>query len=61
MNEITLNLVGGGQLRLPKRMIRGYYKDFLNSGIKVQVSDPDKEYEVRESLIEIQYLMDQRS
>lgn len=46
MNEITLNLVGGGQLKLPKRMIRGYYKDFLNSGIKVQVADPDKEYEV---------------
>jgi alpha-acetolactate decarboxylase len=54
--NIHLNEVGTTKpLILPKRSIRGYYKDFLTGETKVQVND--KEYSVRDSLIEIQYLM----
>jgi hypothetical protein len=53
--EVILNIVGGGQICLPKREIRGYYKDFLTGETKVQVGE--NEHEVRESLTEIAYLM----
>ena len=49
--DIHLNEVGTTKpLILPKRSIRGYYKDFLTGETKVQVND--KEYSVRDSLIE---------
>ena len=53
--EVILNIVGGGQICLPKREIRGYYKDFLTGETKVQVGND--EHKVRESLTEIAYLM----
>lgn len=53
--EVIFNIVGGGQIRLPKREIRGYYKDFLTGETKVQVGND--EHKVRESLTEIAYLM----
>ena len=54
-NEVTFNIVGAGQIRLPKREIRGYYKDFLTGETRVQVGE--SEHVVRESLTEIMYLM----
>jgi len=54
--DIHLNEVGTTKpLNLSKRSIRGYYKDFLTGETKVQVND--REYSVRDSLTEIQYLM----
>ncbi len=54
--QIHLNEVGKTKpLIIPKRAIRGYYKDFLTGENKVQVND--KEYIVRDSLTEIAYLM----
>jgi predicted cupin superfamily sugar epimerase len=50
--------VGGGEICLPKREIRGYYKDFLTGETKVQIGE--SEHEVRESLTEIKYLMETR-
>jgi len=54
-NEVVFNIVGAGQIRLPKREIRGYYKDFITGDTLVQVGD--SEHKVRESLTEIAYLM----
>jgi len=54
-NEVIFNIVGAGQIRLPKREIRGYYKNPLTGDILVQVGD--SEHKVRESLTEIAYLM----
>jgi hypothetical protein len=54
--DIKLNEVGKTKpLVLPKRSIRGYYKDFLTGETKVQAYS--KEYIVRDSLTEIAYLM----
>jgi hypothetical protein len=53
--EVILNIIGGGQISLPKREIKGYYKDFLTGETKVQVGE--SEHKVRESLTEIAYLM----
>ena len=38
-NEVVFNIVGAGQIRLPKREIRGYYKDFITGDTLVQVVD----------------------
>jgi len=54
-NEVIFNIVGAGQIRLPKREIRGYYKDFMTGETKVQVGE--SEHKDRESLTEIAYLM----
>jgi len=54
-NEVTFNIVGAGQIRLPKREIRGYYKNLLTGDTLVQVGND--EHKVRESLTEIAYLM----
>jgi len=56
--EVIFNIVGGGEICLPKREIRGYYKDFLTGETKVQSGE--SEHEVRESLTEIKYLMETR-
>ena len=56
--EVIFNIVGGGEICLPKREIRGYYKDFLTGETKVQIGEG--EHEVRESLTEIKYLMETR-
>ena len=53
--EVVFNILGGGEIRLPKREVRGYYKDFITGETKVQVGD--SEHKVRESLTEIAYLM----
>ncbi len=53
--EVIFNIVGGGQICLPKREVRGYYKDFITGDTLVQVGD--SEHKVRESLTEIAYLM----
>ena len=54
--DIKLNEVGKTKpLVLPKRSIRGYYKDFLTGETKVQAYS--EEYIVRDSLTEIAYLM----
>ena len=53
--EVIFNIVGGGQICLPKREVRGYDKDFLTGETKVQVGE--NEHKVRESLTEIAYLM----
>ena len=53
--EVILNIMGGGEICLPKREIRGYYKDFLTGETKVQIGET--EHKVRESLTEIAYLM----
>jgi len=54
--DIHLNEVGTTKpLILPKRSIRGYYKDFLTGETKVQTEN--REYVVRDSLYEIGYLM----
>jgi len=56
--EVIFNIVGGGEICLPKREIRGYYKDFLTGETKVQIGE--SEHGVRESLTEIKYLMETR-
>ena len=56
--EVIFNIVGGGEIWLPKREIRGYYKDFITGETKVQIGE--SEHEVRESLTEIKYLMETR-
>ena len=53
--EVVFNILGGGEIRLPKREVRGYYKDFITGDTLVQVGD--SEHKVRESLTEIAYLM----
>tara|TARA_R110000803_G_scaffold210340_1_gene281871 strand:- start:6455 stop:6634 length:180 start_codon:yes stop_codon:yes gene_type:complete len=54
--DIKLYEVGKTKpLILPKRAIRGYYKDFLTGETKVQANG--KEFIVRDSLSEIAYLM----
>ncbi len=53
--EVIFNIVGGGQICLPKREVRGYYKDFITGDTLVQVGE--SEHKVRESLTEIAYLM----
>jgi len=54
--NIYLNEVGKTKpLIIPKRAVRGYYKDFLTGETKVQVGE--SEHKVRESLTEIAYLM----
>ncbi|MDA9139116.1 hypothetical protein N9N56_00970 [Candidatus Pelagibacter ubique] len=53
--EVIFNIVGGGQICLPKREVRGYYKDHITGDTKVQVGE--SEHKVRESLTEIAYLM----
>ena len=53
--EVIFNIVGGGEIRLPRREVRGYYKNPLTGDILVQVGND--EYKVRESLTEIMYLM----
>jgi len=54
--NIHLNEVGKTKpLIIPKRAVRGYYKDFLTGENKVQVGS--QEYVVRDSLTEIAYLM----
>ena len=56
--EVIFNIVGGVEICLPKREIRGYYKDFLTGETKVQIGE--SEHEVIESLTEIKYLMETR-
>ena len=53
--EVVFNILGGGEIRLPKREVRGYYKNPLTGDTLVQVGND--EYKVRESLTEIAYLM----
>ena len=53
--EVIFNIVGGGEIRLPKREVRGYYKNPLTGDILVQVGND--EHKVRESLTEIAFLM----
>ena len=53
--EVVFNIVGGGEIRLPRREVRGYYKNPLTGDTLVQVGND--EYKVRESLTEIMYLM----
>jgi len=53
--EVVFNILGGGEIRLPKREVRGYNKDFITGETKVQVGND--EHKVRESLTEIAYLM----
>jgi len=53
--EVIFNIVGGGQICLPKREVRGYYKDFITGDTLVQVGE--SEHKVRESLTEIAYLL----
>jgi hypothetical protein len=53
--EVIFNIVGGGQICLPKREVRGYYKNPLTGDTLVQVGE--SEHKVRESLTEIAYLM----
>ena len=53
--EVIFNIVGGGEIRLPKREVRGYYKNPLTGDTLVQVGND--EHKVRESLTEIAYLM----
>jgi hypothetical protein len=53
--EVIFNIVGGGQIRLPKREVRGYYKNPLTGDTLVQVGND--EHKVRESLTEIAYLL----
>jgi len=53
--EVIFNIVGGGEIRLPRREVRGYYKNPLTGDTLVQVGND--EYKVRESLTEIMYLM----
>jgi len=53
--EVIFNIVGGGEIRLPRREVRGYYKNPLTGDTLVQVGND--EYKVRESLTEIAYLM----
>ena len=53
--EVIFNIVGGGEIRLPKREVRGYYKNPLTGDSLVQVGND--EHKVRESLTEIAYLM----
>jgi len=53
--EGVFNIVGGGEIRLPKREVRGYYKNPLTGDTLVQVGE--SEHKVRESLTEIAYLM----
>jgi len=54
--DIQFNEVGKVKpLILTKRQIRGYYKDYLTGENKVQTAN--EEYVVRDSLLEIAYLM----
>ena len=53
--EVVFNIVGGGEIRLPRREVRGYYKNPLTGDTLVQVGND--EHKVRESLTEIAYLM----
>jgi hypothetical protein len=53
--EVIFNIVGGGQICLPKREVRGYYKNPITGDTLVQVGND--EHKVRESLTEIAYLM----
>jgi hypothetical protein len=53
--EVVFNILGGGEIRLPKREVRGYYKNPLTGDTLVQVGND--EHKVRESLTEIAYLM----
>jgi len=53
--EVIFNIVGGGEIRLPRREVRGYYKNPLTGDTLVQVGND--EHKVRESLTEIAYLM----
>ena len=53
--EVIFNILGGGEIRLPKREVRGYYKNPLTGDTLVQVGND--EHKVRESLTEIAYLM----
>lgn len=57
-NNITFNLIGGGKINVPKREVYGFYKDFISGDHIVQIKD--EEYKVRDSLVEIQYLLDIR-
>ena len=54
--DIQFNEVGKVKpLILTKRQVRGYYKDYLTGENKVQTAN--EEYVVRDSLLEIAYLM----
>ena len=53
--EVIFNIVGGGQICLPKREVRGYYKNPITGDTLVQVGE--SEHKVRESLTEIAYLL----
>tara|TARA_R100000773_G_C4198781_1_gene101997 strand:- start:65 stop:247 length:183 start_codon:yes stop_codon:yes gene_type:complete len=54
-NNVTFNLVGGGELNISTRLISGFYKDYFTSEVIVEVQG--KEYKVRESLEEIKYIL----
>ena len=36
-NNVTFNLVGGGELNIPARFISGFYKDDFTSEVIVEV------------------------
>ena len=54
-NNVTFNLVGGGELNIQVRSISGFYKDDFTSEVIVEVQG--EEYKVRDSLEEIKYIL----
>jgi hypothetical protein len=53
--NVTFNLMGGGELNIPARVISGFYKDEFTSEVIIEVNGD--EYKVRDSLNEVRYIL----
>ena len=45
-NNVTFNLVGGGELNIPARFISGFYKDDFTSEVIVEVQVKNTKLEI---------------
>ena len=54
-NNVTFNLVGGGELNIQVRSISGFYKDDFTSEVILEVCD--EQYKLRDSIDEVKYLL----
>ena len=53
--NVTFNLIGGGELNIPPRVISGFYKCHYTGDVIVEVNGD--EYKVRDSLDEVRYIL----